>query len=152
MKFFASPLVAAAVAVLAATGAIAQRITGTDSCVNACYNVSVAVTKCSNLTDAGVVSCICPVSSQVALLNTCHSCINSLNGTTAYEVSAINSLFTACSTNGSSASGTSGVNNNAGTATKSSASPTPSNGAFRSSMPIAVSAVALIGAVAALLV
>lgn len=52
-------------------------------------------TECPDLTDTGVISCICPNSTQTTQLDACHGCISSLTGITDVETNSINTLFNA---------------------------------------------------------
>merc|ERR1711939_39510 len=116
--------------------AYAQRITGDSTCVNSCYQISVAVTQCPDLTDSGVISCICPNATQVAQLDQCHGCISSLQGVSDLETNSINTLYGACSNGTASptrsgaspsstaSTGTLGSNNAAQTSNSAAANPT----------------------------
>jgi len=155
MKAFAAFLLAAAAVVSPLVGA--QRITGDQACVSACYNISTAVIQCPDLTDPGVISCICPQPDRVSLLDSCHGCIDTLSGITDLEKTSINTLYGACSNASTTASsGSTSMSSTSGSvASGSTSSPSATAGlggaaagtnnntgaAFRLDSPLAMIAV-----------
>ncbi|KAK9896165.1 hypothetical protein P389DRAFT_171195 [Cystobasidium minutum MCA 4210] len=119
-------------AALLPLAAYAQRITGDSACVNSCYQISVAVTQCPDLTDSGVISCICPNATQVAQLDQCHGCISSLQGVTDLESNSINTLYGACA-NGTTSASSSGARSSS--TAGSSSGTLGSNNAAQTSSP-----------------
>lgn len=86
-----------------ASAALGQRITGSDECVQSCYQISTAVTQCSDLSDTGVISCICPNTTATSQLNACNDCLNTLQGISDFEKNSITTLHDACANGGSTA-------------------------------------------------